>query len=367
MKLGVRIWVLGVGRSFGLARVAGIALLIGLLASFAPAQEQRGADDLFKANLPKAKIAIADLADDYHAIVLHGGDSGIGDMFSNPLSLMILGMGHSSPDSGETQRVMDATGISFTRGETVEFGGIKFLITYKMAVDIQSLDNIAKGMAKPELELTLVRFDAIKTIVPRPEVTKATFASMIAAPGPGQPLTPMQGEAAKEATRSNFKQASLGIIMYQGDYDDDFPYVQDTKSALAVTMPYIKNKEVFKSLNPIPSEFRLNMAISGVNASAIASPGETPLYYESQAWPDGTRCVAYCDGHVKFVDSEEWKRLEGALHIKMPRKGKPLPPFYWKQLHWEDDRGVPPDLKALPISPPAVVPKKGGPPPKPLK
>ncbi len=342
--------------------------LIGLLAVCASAIA--GAQvmpqwDFAKANLPKAKIALADLPDDYKAFSLNtGGGGGIGDMLTNPMMMLMMMMPGSSSANKQGMGILTVADVSFTRGETTVLNGVTFLITYKLSFD---LANIQAAPTKAEFELTLVRLDSIKSIVPKPDVTKATVDAAFKSVGStdGTPVidgpTPVptpRGDigAAKTATLSNFKQASLAMIMYMGDCDDEMPYVQDTKSALAVTLPYTKNLQIFRSLNPNPSEYRLNMAVSGVNASEVQAPADTPLYYESASWPDGTRCVSFMDGHAKFVDLNEWQRLQPALHLQMKRKGKPLPPFYYKQLHFD----LPPAGQPIPPTagspPPGAVP-----------
>lgn len=322
--------------------------------------------DLAKANLPKAKISLADLPDDYKGMSLNvGGGGGISDIFTNPMMLMFMAMPGGSSSNKQGLGLFAVADVSFTRGETAVLNGVTFLITYKLAFDIATLQT---APTKAEFELTLVRWDSIKSIVPKPDVTKATVEAALKSVGnpDGTPViegsTPVPTQrgdisAAKATTLSNFKQASLAMIMYMGDYDDDMPYVQDTKSALAVTLPYCKNLQIFRSLNPNPSEYRLNMAVSGVNGTEVQAPADTPLYYESASWPDGTRCVSFMDGHCKYVDLNEWQRLQPALHLQMKRKGKPLPPFYYKQLHFDlPPAGTPVPPPAGGTPPPAAVP-----------
>lgn len=113
--------------------------------------------------------------------------------------------------------------------------------------------------------------------------------------------------------------------MYSADYDDQMPYVQSTKGAYEVLMPYFKSMDIVKSMNPNGARFLLNMAIAGTSMSTIEMPAETVLFYEDKEWPDGVRAVAFCDGHIKLVKPEDWDRYKASLNLKLQKNGRPLP------------------------------------------
>ena len=127
-------------------------------------------------------------------------------------------------------------------------------------------------------------------------------------------------------TLSNLKQIGTGAALLLSDNNNIFPNVQSTKQLFEFMMPYLRNKEVFKTKNPMGGEFRFNMSLAGVSASDIETPAETPLFFESQAWPDGRRCVCYTDTHAKFVTEDEWKKMQPMLKLKLKRHGKPIKP-----------------------------------------
>lgn len=130
----------------------------------------------------------------------------------------------------------------------------------------------------------------------------------------------------RSRSMSNAKQLALGMLMYISDYDDVFPFVQDTKAAFVVTYPYMKNLEATKTLNPKGGQFVFNRNIGGVNATKIKEPALTPMYHETQYWTDDRRIVAYTDGHVKAVAKTEWNKVQTFLDMKFPREAKkPLP------------------------------------------
>ena len=245
------------------------------------------------------------------------------------------------------------TDTYWSKGETVAFGGHEFLVAYKfefgMRKDIvPGADPSVPPMAA-RLRLTLVRTDMIASIAPDPDLDIAAITKMLDKAGIpydvpivelGQwqamstailaPVFAQSKESAKKtATLSNAKQLALGMLMYSSDYDDVMPYAQSTAAVKYVEAPYLKNNELWKSLNPKGGEFRFNMALAGVSLTEVPEPANTPLFFEPNAWPDGTRVVAYTDGHAKRVDAEEWKRLQPFLKLKLKKTAKrPLPPNY---------------------------------------
>jgi hypothetical protein len=72
--------------------------------------------------------------------------------------------------------------------------------------------------------------------------------------------------------------------------------------------------------------FRFNMSLAGVSATNIEHPAETPMFYESLAWPDGKRGVVYTDSHAKFVTADEWQAMQPLLNLNLKHHGKPLKP-----------------------------------------
>jgi len=133
-----------------------------------------------------------------------------------------------------------------------------------------------------------------------------------------------QNQKLKTAAMGNLKQLALGLVIYAADYDDTFPPAPTTARAFAVTKPYLNSHKVFKSLNPAGGRILFNPALSEVNLLSIPAPAETPMVYDELPWPDGTRLLAYVDGHVKTVSVEDWIQVKQDLKKTFP-KGKAKP------------------------------------------
>jgi hypothetical protein len=137
----------------------------------------------------------------------------------------------------------------------------------------------------------------------------------------------------KTDTANNLKHMSTGMLIYCADYDDVLPYVLESKTAMAVIFPYVKDRQSFKSLNP-GSHFGYNISLGGVNLTDIPSPKATVLFYDAKAWADGSHLAATTDAEVKAYDAKQWAALSKSLKSKISRTAvRPLPKDYYKKLY----------------------------------
>lgn len=285
-----------------------------------------------------AVIVPRDLPDSFKAVKITVSNNG--DPAASLTPYMLLGMQSSSANSGPRPEFLRLLDESWTDGSNYMLYGQSYLITYRLdmtLMDYMRLNSPRPGttegmpatqMGPMHMKMVLIRTDSIQSISPDPDLSKEAMLKIL---GPdGSATTPEQDmERKRTATVSSLKQISLGMIMYTADWDDEIPWVQSTAAAKYVTMPYIKNDTLWQTQNPNGGEFRFNMALAGVSSTAIEAPAEEVLYYESKEWPDGKRCVAYADGHVRIVDRSQWAALQASLSRKHPRTGKkPLPLNY---------------------------------------
>jgi prepilin-type processing-associated H-X9-DG protein len=317
-----------------LLRLALLGLLV-LPAALAMAQEPATLKSLVDGTVAPNRLKPADLTDEYWPvqISLSGVGGGMFDMMGL-MPLMMMGA-IGGGDKAEPQlAALKAAQVSWTKGQTVQLGNTPFLVTYKLDFDPLTMG----GAQTPMLHLVLVKPEAITSLGSMPDYTKEQFISALNsraesaasdAPGEAIPIPPPAdlGEA-KSRSVSNVKQAALGMMMYMADYDEQIPYVQSTKSAIGVVRPYLKSDSVWTTFNPNGNRVLMAMNLAGVSFDEVESPSETPFLYEERAWPDGSRIVAYFDGHVKTVSSAEWQALAPLLKKRYPRRGRPLPANY---------------------------------------
>lgn len=335
-------------KTFPSLRVALASLLV--LPSVMAVAQDLSLDQALSGGKYPATLKPADLPDDYKAVKL-GTTANLGgvEMMNSMLPLMLMG----TPSVGSRASLLKVIDLSWTKGETTTIDGKSFLVTYKLDYGYADLisssaallgatgqsDTSVNQPTKADLKLVLVRSDVIGTISPAPEINKAALLEALGS-RPKTIFDQAQSSAKETSSLSNLKQIALASIMYANDYDDLLPYVQSTKSMQWVTTPYLKNNSVWTNPNPAGGQYLLNMSLAGVNLSGIDKPAETILFYESTPWEDGRRGVAYADGHAKRLTADEWTRAQATLHLKLTRKGKPLPANYGLK-----------ELAALPKSP----------------
>lgn len=167
--------------------------------------------------------------------------------------------------------------------------------------------------------LTYVWRNSIIAMTPREDFSPTRIKEMAK-----RPIPPTGTVVDRTVTLSNLKQIGTGLIILLTDNDDVFPYVQSTPQLFKFLEPYTKNQELFKTKNPMGGEFRFNMSLAGVSATDIEKPAETPMFFESEAWPDGKRGVCFTDSHAKFVTKEEWDKMQPLLKLSLKRHGKPI-------------------------------------------
>lgn len=277
-------------------------------------------------------LKAADLPESYKAcrIRVAGSGSAGGGLFDAMGGIMmgVMGafgsMGGDSPSQSAPPPFLAYVDVSWTNGSIVQMAGSEFLVTYAMDLglaDMAAMSDQKGAPSFPDLKLTLVKIAAINSFQPLPNLTKEGFVKAMSTP-------PAETVAAhsKSQTQSNLKQLALATMMYASDYDDVLPWPQSSRGAVSVIYPYIKSLEIVKSPNPEGAEYyRFNANIGG--ASTIQeSPAAVPMWYEAKPWPDGSRAVAFLDGHVEMVPAQDWPRIEKALSQRYRRIAKsPLP------------------------------------------
>jgi hypothetical protein len=88
--------------------------------------------------------------------------------------------------------------------------------------------------------------------------------------------------------------------------------------------PYVRNMELFR--HPVTNElYRFNLSLSYKNESSIERIAEIAMVYEGSPAPDGTRGVAFTDGHVQRVTADEWEQIKKVSGVTGSNRLPPLP------------------------------------------
>ncbi|HMS56411.1 MAG TPA: hypothetical protein PKA27_13510 [Fimbriimonadaceae bacterium] len=310
-----------------------LCIFLTVASTFALAQNQATFEGLLSGGgqFP-ATMKPADLPASYKAckIKMAGTGTAGGGIFDMMGSMMmgLVGafsqMGSGEQRSDQPPAFVAYLDLSWTNGSILQVAGSDFLVTYALDLGMADLATLSESKGKPafpDLKLILVKVSAINSFQPLPSVTKEAFIKALETPPPAS------NDNLKTQSLSNIKQVALATMMYVADYDDVFPWPQSSRGAIAVQYPYMKDLALGKSTNPDANEYyRFNTNVGGVAQTDIEDPQSVPLWYEGKPWPDGSRCVAFCDGHAKTVSAEEWPEVEKALNMRFKRTAKaPLP------------------------------------------
>jgi len=203
--------------------------------------------------------------------------------------------------------------LYYTRGETVTMAGETFLVAYRSlpspALLAALTDGTAPQPAAPQtpdtvLSLSLVNVRQIGSLDGIQAYTPLT-------PAEAQAQNAQEDEA---ASVSNLKQLGLAMSQYMQDSDEKLPPMQSAAVTKKAIFPFVKSDDVFQY--PQTHEPYLpNTSLSGRSLASFNSPSDMVIYYEAVPAPDGTRGVAFLDGHVKRIPESEWPALKSASHV----------------------------------------------------
>ena len=266
----------------------------------------------------------SELTADYKPLKLKEQSSGIfGDYYSS--SYFQYGTLGLRPDDPRMSALFEILPVSWTSSRLADVYGQKYVVTYIFEPSLAAIKAFSEGKPIPEivLKLKLLKADQIGSIEPFPELDREKYLAVLNQLGEsGQAaFTP----ANKTRALSNVKQVATAMMIYLSDSEDIFPYVQSTSSLVEVLHPYTKSTEIWKSLNTKgEGRFLFNMSLAGVSQTDVKDPAATPMLFDPNAYPDGTRVVAYVDGHARTVSAEQWAKVQSAMKVNLKRHGKPI-------------------------------------------
>ncbi len=116
-------------------------------------------------------------------------------------------------------------------------------------------------------------------------------------------------QASGESSENNLKSLNTALLMYCQDYDDFMPPLTDVASAQNLLDPYVKNPALW--VDPRTQQtYGVNPALAVQRISNLAIPDRIVAFYETSPRPEGTRAVAFCDGHVALVRETQWPLIK---------------------------------------------------------
>jgi prepilin-type processing-associated H-X9-DG protein len=161
-------------------------------------------------------------------------------------------------------------------------------------------------------------------VIPLPDPTKNELGKFIATSlPPSREIQRLISQARQQALSdlciSNLRNVGSALAMYVQDYDGRFPPMRVAAETQKVLYPYLRNRDVFFCpATRKPYQPNLNLHLKRLQE--ISHPSEMPTFYDPQPHPDGTRGVAFADGHVKAISKSEWLSLQ--KRHRLPMNGK---------------------------------------------
>lgn len=207
--------------------------------------------------------------------------------------------------------------IYFTKGQTVLVGSETFLVAYLVPVRYETVPypNERTGWSGASADKSLSEEDVTYKLSLL-NVRQITSLDSVLAFAPQTPEEARKQAEADDNARSlsNLKQIGLAMVQYEQDNDEDLPPMRSAASTQKALFPFVRDSAVFQQ--PRTHEPYLpNTSLSGRTLASFNSPSDMVTYYEAVPAPDGTRGVAFLDGHVKRIHESEWPALKAASHV----------------------------------------------------
>jgi hypothetical protein len=216
-------------------------------------------------------------------------------------------------------------GGNYTKGETLKLAGETFLITYQVEAKPVNFRDIARlseppkpEKLTPESKLTLallnMRLTSSLSGIKPFNLEQELKAADEVETGIEKVMGESRDKALGTSSLSNLKNIALAVLMCIDDNNGVFPDLKTPETAREKLTPYVGNEKIL--INPITNQpYLFNATLAGINEASISEPGQMVLVYEDSPAPDGTRGVAFTDGHAKRVKEAEWLRLKQASKI----------------------------------------------------
>lgn len=291
-----------------------IALVLLLLVLALPANCQNtDFQELFSGHDFPLTLKLKDLNGDWRKLAV-SGQNDIGHYLHAALSMF-----GSNPRAG----------TRYTKGETVTVGGETYLIAYAAPMPILDFAALTHGgfgtvpikwlKLTPETPLTLsllnLRTSGSLTDI-RPfdlneELAENAKEAGIVIENKSVTIDELtdQLKAASTTPDNNLKRLALGVMMYLQDYDEVFPPMKSAAALKKSVKPYVKNERIF--VQPDTKQPYLpNPRLARKELAKVKSPAKMAMLYEASPAPDGTRGVAFADGHVKRIPETDWPALK---------------------------------------------------------
>lgn len=260
-------------------------------------------------------MKLKDLNGDWRRMNVSGqADGGMGGMMQAVMGMFGGGGGGS------------AGGAFYTNGDMASINGETYIVAYKARTKPLDFAALMGPNAKPPtpekltaetvLSLCLLNLRSAGNLTDVRTFDLNQEIADNANPPKGllDVFEDSKNKAVETSSLSNLKQIGLALAMYVQDYDEVLPPLGDPAKVKKVLYPYVKNDALF--LQPETKEpYRSNPILSKKKMAHIGSPNSMVVFYEASPSADGTRGIAFLDGHAKRIPETQWAEVKRASKI----------------------------------------------------
>ena len=206
--------------------------------------------------------------------------------------------------------------VYYTRGDTVQAEGEIYLVAYGRQIDQRTLAEMMRRGAEPML---------LEPITAETRLTLSLLNLRSA-----RSLTNIQPFHLSEETAQqkawlesqqqarslgNLKNLAVALQMWLADHEDMVPDLSSMEAVGTTLDEYVKNRTVFT--HPVTGQpYGVNSSLSGLRVLEVRDISNTAVFYEQTTWSDGTRGVAFLDGHAARVSPERWQQIKRISGIR---------------------------------------------------
>jgi prepilin-type processing-associated H-X9-DG protein len=213
----------------------------------------------------------------------------------------------------------------YTQGKTVTISDQTFLVAYHIQQAPLDLRALMRSNSPPTpkpitadttLSLCLINIRSIGVMndIQQFDLNNVVSSDKAAKSALNADIQQQNDEAQTEQTISNLKQLALAMLMYSQDHNEKFPPMKTSASVKKALMRYAKAETIFVDQRD-GQAFLPNPRISGKSLADIDAPASTVAFYDPVPDSLGKIYIAFADGHVKGVTSEEWEKIKRASKI----------------------------------------------------